>query len=211
MNFKTLAISTLALVSLQSQAALIIPIYKYILTDGKVVELMGENQSKGTAYYYDYALSKRVEVNLADASKETKQRMNGVKAGEFVAATTVKGETICTTYNVFENGMAYLGCRTGKKVSHNGPTRHQVGGYTAKTENLFAESKEVDGFKKGETVELLKQVDNMKVGKKVKITAIFNNGLVLVESANPFAKLDTSSTLLKTNVVVVSTRDLAKL
>ncbi len=211
MNFKTLAISTLALVSLQSQAALISPIYKYILTDGKVVELMGENQSKGTAYYYDYALSKRVEVNLADASKETKQRMNGVKAGEFVAATTVKGETICTTYNIFENGMAYLGCRTGKKVSHNGPTRHQVGGYTAKTENLFAESKEVDGFKKGETVELLKQVDNMKVGKKVKITAIFNNGLVLVESANPFAKLDTSSTLLKTNVVVVSTRDLAKL
>lgn len=211
MNFKTLAISALALVSLQSQAALISPIYKYILTDGKVVELMGENQSKGTAYYYDYALSKRVEVSLADASKETKERMNGVKAGEFVAATTDKGETICTTYNVFENGMAYLGCRTGKKVSHNGPTRHQVGGYTAKTENLFAESKEADGFKKGETVELLKQVDNMKVGKKVKIKAIFDNGLVLVESANPFAKLDTSSTLLKTNVVVVSTRDLGKL
>lgn len=211
MNFKTLAISALALISVQSQAALISPIYKYILTNGKVVELMGENQSKGTAYYFDYALSKRVEVNLEDASRETKKRINGVKAGEFVAATTDQGETICTTYNVFENGMAYLGCRTGKKVSHNGPTRHQVGGYTAKTENLLAELNEVDGFKKGETAELLKQVDNMKVGKKVKIKAIFSNGLVLVESANPLAKLDTSSTLLKTNVIVVSTRDLAKL
>src|SRR5690606_23306931 len=150
MNFKTLAISALALVSLQSQAALISPIYKYILTDGKVVELMGENQSKGTAYYYDYALSKRVEVSLADASRETKERLNGVKAGEFVAATTDKGETICTTYKVSDNGMAYQGCRTSLKVSHNGATRHQVGGYTAKTENRCGEAKEVDGFKTGQ-------------------------------------------------------------
>lgn len=211
MRLSTLAIATLTVLSLNSQAALIGPIHKYIHTSGKVVELHGINQAKGTAYYFDYQLSKRVEVSLADVSKETKSRINGIKAGEFVLAQTEQGETVCTTYNVFENGMSYLGCRTGKMMEHIGPARFAVGGYIADTKNIAGEVSEVSGFQKGEKVILLKAAGSLKSGKKVKIKAIFDDGVALVESANPLAALDTSSTLLKTNVEVVQLQDLQKI
>lgn len=204
MNFKTWALSTFALLSLQSHAGLIEPIYKYLHNSGKVVELQGVNQSKGTAYYYDYELGKRIQVSLADVSKETNERINGVMAGEFVLAETDQGETVCTTYNVFENGMSYLGCRTGKMMQNIGPSRHQLGGYIASTWEISGETLEAGGFRKGEKVRL-------KNGKKVKIKAIFFEGVALVEDANPLLLLDTSSTLLKTSVNVVHVRDLVKI
>lgn len=211
MRLSTLAITAVAVFSLNSQAALIGPIHKYIHTSGKVVELQGINQSKGTAYYFDYELGKRIVVSLGDVSKETKSRINGIKAGEFVLAQTEQGQTVCTTYNVFENGMSYLGCRTGKMMEHFGPSRFAVGGYIADTKEIGAEVSEVAGFQKGEKVILTKDAGYMKAGKKVKIKAIFEDGVALVESANPLAALDTSSTLLKTNVEVVQLQDLQEI
>lgn len=203
MNFKSIVFAALALTSLSSQAAIISKIYRYIHTSGIVVELQGIDESRGTAYYFDYLANKRVEVNLSDVSKETKKRMNGVSGGDFVFAYTDTGAQICTTYTVFENAMAHLGCRTGKELQNIGPLRLQVGSYTAKTENLLTSVQEVDGFSLGE-VALLK-------GKKIRVKAIFENGYVLTEPSSIFAKLDTSSTLLKTNVKIVTTRDLEKL
>lgn len=202
MKLKSLLFSGLMLATFTSSAAIISPIYRYILDSGKVVELQGENKAQDSAYYYDYLESKRVYVKLSEASIETKKRINGVRAGEFVAAKTNTGDQVCMTYNVFENGMAYLGCRTGNYLENIGPARHAVGGYTANTANILAEAKEVDGFSKGE-VALLN-------GKKVKILAIFENGLVLTHPASLLSKLDTSTDLLKTNVKIVKTQELEK-
>lgn len=203
MNLKAFIIAGLALSSLTSEAALISRIYKYIHTSGKVVELQGINEAKGTAYYFDYALGKRVAVNLSDVSKETKKTINGVKAGDFVFTYTDTGAQVCTTYTVFENGMAHLGCRTGAYLNTIGPARFQVASYTGHTENLKAPVKEVDGFSVGEKVRLN--------GKNVKIKVVFESGYALVEPASILAKLDTSSDLLKTNVKIVTTKDIEKL
>lgn len=202
MKLKSLLFSGLMLATFTSSATIISPIYKYILNSGKVVELQGENVAQDSAYYFDYEAGKRVYVKLSEASVQTKQRINGVRAGEFVAARTNTGDQVCLTYNVFENGMAYIGCRTGAYQENIGPTRYSVGGYTAHTSKILAEAKEVDGFSKGE-VALLN-------GKKVKILAIFENGLVLTHPASLISKLDTSSDLLKLNVKIVKTLDLEK-
>ncbi len=200
MNFKTMILAGLTFASISAQAALISPIYRYLHTSGKVVELQGVNESKGTAYYFDYQLGKRVTVNLSDVSKETKKTINGIKAGDLVFGYTDKGAQICTTYNVFENGKAYIGCRTGNFQNTIGPARYQVGGYIADTANLQASVKTVDGLSEGEVVRLN--------DKKVKIKSIFESGYALVESNYILSKLDTSGILLKTNVEIVSTKDL---
>ena len=202
MKLKSLIFSALMLATLSASAAIFSPIYTYILTSGAVVDLQGENEAQDSAYYFDYRSGKRVYVKLSEASVETKKRINGVKAGEFIAARTESGEQICMTYHVFENGMAHFGCRTGKFLENIGPTRFSISEYTAHTSNILSEAIEVDGFAKGE-VALLE-------GKKVKILAIFTNGLVLTHPASLISKLDTSSHLLKTNVKIVKTQDLEK-
>lgn len=203
MSFKSLIFAALAFTSLSSQAAFLSPIYRYILDSGRVVMLQGVNESRGTAWFYDYNLGQRVQVNLSEASKETNKKVNGIRVDDYIATTTVTGPQICKTYYVFENGMAQVGCRTGKYVSNIGPTRYEVASFTGSTKNLLAPVKEVDGFSLGE-VALLQ-------GRKVRVKAIFENSMVLVESANIFDKLDTSSLLLKTSVDITTTRDLEKL
>ena len=203
MNFKTIIFSALVLTAISAQAEFLTPIHNYILESGRVVMLQGINAARGTAWYYDNNINKRVQVNLSEVSKETKKKINGVGENDFVYTTTVAGPQICVTYYVFENGMANVGCRTGKILSNIGPSRYEVGSFTGSTKNLLAAVSDADGYSKGEVVLLN--------GQSVRIKAIYSNGYVLTESASALAKLDTSGALLKTNVKIVTTRDLEKL
>ena len=203
MNFKTIIFSALVLTTISAQAEFLTPIHNYILESGRVVMLQGINEARGTAWYYDNNINKRVQVNLSEVSKETKKKINGVGEKDFVYTTTVVGPQICVTYNVFENGMAHVGCRTGNIQTNIGPSRYEVGSFSGNTKNLLAAVNEANGYSKGE-VALLN-------GRSVRIKAIYSNGYVLAESASALAKLDTTSALLKLNVSIVTTRDLEKL
>ena len=203
MNFKTLVLAAMAFTTISAQAKFFTPIHNYILGSGKVVMLQGIKVSRGTAWYYDNDLNKRVSVNLSEVSKETKEKINGVKEDDFVYTTTKAGPQICIAYYVFENGMASLGCRTGKILDYYGPAKYQVATYSGSTKNLLAPVNEVDGYSKGETAIL--------DGQKVLIRAIYSNGYVLTETAFILSHIDTSSALSNASIQIVTTRDLQKL
>ena len=187
MNLKAIIFSAMVLTTISAQAEFLTPIHNYILTSGRVVMLQGINEAHGTAWYYDNNINKRVQVNLSEVSKETKKKINGVGENDFVYTTTVAGPQICVTYYVFENGMANVGCRTGKIVKNIGPSRYEVGSFSGSTKNLLAAVNEAYGYSQGEIATLK--------GSKVRIKAIYNNVYVLTESTNALDKPDTSSAL----------------
>lgn len=204
MKAKAFLALALCLSSLSSQAAVINKINRYLhIPTNRVVELDNINTQKGTATYFDYALGKRITVNLSDVSKETKTPQDGVKAGDYVFTYTDQGAQICKTWLVFENASAQIGCRSGQTSEMLGPTRMTLTSYIGKTKNLLLPTTEANGFSRGETV-LLKD-------KKMKIKEIFESGYVLLISANVLTKLDTTESIIKVSSKIVHVNDIQKL
>lgn len=204
MNAKFFLAATIALSALSSQAAIISKNYRYLhIPTNRVVELDNINTKTGTATYFDYVTSKRVEVNLSDVSKETKVAQNGISGGQYVFTFTDQGAQICKTWMLFENGSAHLGCRTGDTFGHLGPTRMTIASYIGNTKFLQKAVKESNGFSQGESV-LLKD-------KKMKIQEIFESGYVLLVPASILTKLDTTETIMKTSTKIVHVNEIQKL
>ena len=203
MNLKAIILSAMVLTTASAQAKFLKPIHNYILESGKVVLLQGINESRGTAWYFDNDLNKRVQVNLSEVSKESKKKINGVSGNDYVFTTTNKGPQICLTYHVFENGMAQLGCRTGKILDYYGPEKYELATYSGSTLNLLASENEVNGFSKNEEVLLN--------GRKVSIKGIYSNGYALTETVYIFSHLDTTKSIANSSIEIVNTSDLQKL
>ncbi len=203
MNFKAIILSTLVLTTASAQAGFLTPIHNYILKSGKVVLLQGIKESRGTAWYFDNDLNKRVKVDLTEVSKETKNKVNGVGADDYVYTTTNKGPQICLTYHVFENGMSQMGCRTGKILDYYGPQKYEVAAYSGSTKNVLPSLSEMNGFSKNEIV--------MLNGRKVQIKGIYSNGYVLTETVFILSKYDNTKSISNASIEIVTTNDLDKL
>lgn len=203
MSIKLAIFAALALTSISSHAKFLTPISNYILESGKVVMLQSVNEARGTAWYYDNKFNKRVKVDLSEASKETKKKINGIGKADYVYAITDLGSQICLTYHVFENGMASIGCRIGQIPGYVGTQKYKTATYSTNTNNLLASVDEVDGFSINETVTLN--------GREVRILALYSNGYALTEAAYIFSELDKTKTIVNKNIEITTTRNLEKL
>lgn len=185
--------------------------YNYLnIQTGEMIDLIKKNEAEGTGVYYDYRESRKKTVSLSLLSKETDKQLNGVKTGEMILVKWDKDLKPCQVYHLFENGVARIGCQTGRVSANIGVDRHLLGSYNVDTEIVIAEVKAAEGFKKNERVILRKQAGDLESGTTVKIEAIFNNGDVLVQKAG-LNLLDTSGVLLKrSGVAKVSLKDIEK-
>lgn len=199
-------ILTAALTLISSQA---VHAYDYIISEGIVVETHLDKKT-GKITYFDYRDHKRKTVEPSNIAKEIKGGIDGIKQGDHVLFNQ-QDVNFCAVFHVFENGMAYVGCQnTNKPMQNLGlPRPEQLRGVVP-TKELTAEVPAMDGFKKGETVTLLKDFGNLKCGTTVVIEAIHTNGEALVQKKGVAYYVDTSGLHLKYNIERVPLADLAK-
>lgn len=183
--------------------------YDYIISQGIMVDTY-VNKKTGKITYYDYRDGKKKTVEPSDIAKEIEGGMDGIKQGDHVLYHQ-QNVNFCAVFHVFENGLAYVGCQnTGKDMPGIGlPRPEQLRGFVP-TKELTAEVPSMDGFKKGETVTLLKDAGNLKCGTTVVIEAIHTNGEALIQKKGAAYFLDTSGLHLKYNIERVPLTDLAK-
>lgn len=187
--------------SQSSRADIISKNYYYFHTPShKMIDPYNFNDDTKTAEYFDYQDGRRKTVNISDLSKETKKPINGVKAGH-LALIDKDGHKFCEAFNVFENGIAYVGCQTNETSGQRS--------YYVLTEQLTGEVKKADGFKKKNIVTLLKNTGKINAGSKVRIEALFPNGEALIQKVG-VDFIDTSSLRLKFNIERVQINDLEK-
>lgn len=199
-----------ALISNANAGGFIGRVDHYIETrTGNVVEISSNDIEKdGTASFFDYSIHAKRTVNINDYSKNTRMEIAGVKAGEKILARTLKqnsnSETVsryCEVFYLFENKMAYVGCKATEADRINGyalPNRFDF--IVNNVENVTAEVSELDGFKKGEVAELRINTKSAKALERLKILVIFANGEVLAQKAG-LNVLDTSGILYKHGAV----------
>ena len=185
--------------------------WRYIHNEtGMQIELNNINEQNGTATYFDYRDSKKVVVKLSDVSREVDEGVAGVKAGSFVLVNFGNNDIrTCQTYRVFENGIARIGCQTGKIRKNIGVDRPQVGQYNVNAHEVMAEVETFEGFTKKEKATLTAASGNLEAGTTVRIEALFPNGEAFVQKFGANL-LDTSGLMLKKNIERVSLRDLDK-
>lgn len=197
--------ATLTLIGSQAVYA-----YDYIISQGTMADTYLDKKT-GKITYFDYRDHKRKTVEPSDIAKEVKKGgLDGIKQGDHVLYNQ-QNVNFCAVFHVFENGMAYVGCQnTAKGMGNLGlPRPEQLRGFVS-TKELTAEVPAMDGFKKGETVTLLKDSGNLKCGSTVVIEAIHTNGEALVQKKGAAYFLDTSGLHLKYNIERVPLADLAK-
>lgn len=192
----------------------------YIVEKTQEVIAIGSNSisDNGVAEYYDYKESKRKTIDISEVSKSTKKEIAGVKAGEVILLTTgvanSPGETIsryCQVFNLFENSMAFVGCKTYEEDNKEGViVATRLDFVVGNVNSVVAEVESLDGIKKGETVELAVNTKNAKAGRNVKVLAIFANGEALVQKVG-LSFLDTSGIVYQAVVDRVQLSDLSKL
>ena len=216
--FMLSVLSTVVLVQAVSAREWVSKVRKYIHKDNsQIIELGGWDLSEDgkTNKFFNYKTGKREVVLMEDYVIETYNEIAGVKAGEYLLVDTLLGnsktETInrfCQVYNLFENKKAYVGCRSyeADRIPGYGlPQRFDF--IINNVENTVAEVESVDGIKKGTVAELAVETETIKLGKNVRVLAVFANGEALVEKVG-FGYLDTSTVIYKGNVEKVKVSDL---
>lgn len=193
---------------------------KYIeVANGNVIEIASNEIEDGVAEFYDYGTRQRRTINMSEVSKSTREEIAGVQAGEAILVTTrldnvrnVRNQTVnryCQVFYVFENKQAYVGCKSSEADRIPGYQLPERFDYIVNVEHVTAEVESLDGFKKGESVELNIETRNIKAQRKVRILAIFANGEALVQK-DGFSRLDTSGILHKSGIERVNLSDLSK-
>lgn len=218
---KTLLLSlmTVSLMTTAQSKGLIGVIDTYIIEkSGQVIDVASNEISEnGMAKYYDYKTNKRKTIDLSELSKSTKKEIAGVKAGEYILLTTKVANSselisrYCEVYNVFENSMAEVGCKTYAQDNEKKILETIRLDYIVKNvRSVIAEVESLNGVKKGEAMELRVDTPSAKVGRNVRVLVIFANGEALVQKIG-FGLLDSSSILYKTSVDRVRVSDLSKI
>lgn len=203
-----------SLTTLNAHAALFEKIYHYIeINSGKVVELSAYDidKEKQTGTYFDYAEGKKFTVNMSELSKETREEINGVRAGKMILIPFQKEVKACAVYYLFENGMAEIGCQTGAIVKNIGMDRPERRIYIAKNveqNGIIAEVDSLNGISKKAHATLKTKTGSLLEGEKVRVEVIFANGEALVQKMG-LNLLDTSEVIMKFNIERVNLSDLS--
>lgn len=216
--FMLSVLSTAMLVQSASAREWVSKVRKYIHKDtNQIIELGGWDLSEDgkTNKHSNYKTGKREVVQMEDYVIDTYGEIAGVSPGEYILVDTLVGnsktETInrfCQVYNLFENKKAYVGCRTYEADRIPGYRLPERLDYIIhNVEQVVAQVESVDGIQKGTIAELAVETETIKLGKNVRVLAVFANGEALVERAG-FGFLDTSSIVYKGNVEKVKVSDL---
>lgn len=186
---------------------------KYINNNtNEVIEIGSNDIENGRATYFNYASGKKETVQMSDVAKSTRNAVDGVKAGEIVLANVNNTLRYCDVIYVFENAKAQLFCKVTEK---DGDFVYyiQTPRYRVTINDLSILTKEVPtlhGFSKGDSVELQAKSEKYEIGKKLKITAIFENGDALVETPTSHFFRSQNATIQRGAVEKVSLDVLAK-
>lgn len=209
-----MALAALTLFSANSYAnpffSKIVP-YVNIKT-GEVIELsdFDIDQGNGSATYFSYKEGRKIKIALNEISKQTKSEIAGVKAGEMILIQTTNSLKPCAVWNVFENGMARIGCQSGKIIERIGVDRPQILSYTLLAidqPGVIAEVESLNGVNKFDRGSLTVDAGVLKAGTKIRVEAIFANGEAMVQKMG-INFLDTSGLLMKYNVEKINLSDL---
>lgn len=208
---KTLLSAMVLLMALDSQANIFSSRESYIHNQTQArMELTNVDQESQTARYYDHAEGKTKTISLSEVSKATKEEIDGVRSGNMVLVRfTENSYRACEVWDLYSNGIAHIGCQTGKIREEGLIRRQEVGSYTASTDLMIKEVSSLEGFKKKETVRLLRDVGDLKEGDTVKIEHIFASGSAMIQKKG-FNFIDTSSLLMKEQVQIVDLKDLSQ-
>ncbi|NOT78512.1 MAG: hypothetical protein HOP07_05865 [Bacteriovoracaceae bacterium] len=192
---------------------------KYIVVKtNKIIDIGTHDISddEQSANPYDYSTGKKINLQMSEVSKSTREEIAGVKAGEMVLINTGVASKInetvtryCEVYYLFENKQAYIGCKTYAIDAVNGYQTPQRLDYIINNveQGVVAEIETAAGFTKGEVAELKIDTKNAKAGRNVKILAIFANDEVLVQKYG-FNVLDTGPIVYKSSVDKINIADL---
>lgn len=215
-----LALMTLSFVSSVQAKAFFGTMDYYIVEKTKEIIEIGSNDisEDGVATYFDYKKSKRLKIDISEVSKSTRKEIAGVAAGETILLTTgvANSDTesisrYCQVFNLFENSMAYVGCKTYEEDNKKGIIKAtRLDFIISDVKLVVAEVASLDGIKKGEIAELRINTKSAKAGRNVKVLAIFANGEALVQKLG-FGLIDTSGIVNKLSVDRVLLSDLNKL
>lgn len=206
---KFFMVAALLGLSINTEAAFIARIYKYInIKTGELIEASVNDIEDDQVKYFDYSDSKRKKVPLIDLSKQTNDRIAGVKAGELVLVPFGKETKPCEVYYVFANGMARIGCQTGKMLGNISIDRPAIGQFNLNhVANVIPEVATLDGRNKKDYAVMSINIGKLKAGANVRIEAIFANGEALVQKMN-ISFLDSSGVIRKHNIERVKLEDL---
>lgn len=215
-----LTLMTVSFISSVQAKSLFGTIDSYIIEKTNQVIQVASNEisDDGVVSYFDYKEGKRKTINRSEISKSTLKEIAGVKIGEVILLNTGVAnsatETItryCQVFNVFENSMAYVGCKTYAEDNKAGVIKAtRLDFIVNNVESVVAEVSSSEGIKKGEIAELRINTKSAKAGRNVKVLAIFANGEALVQKVG-FSFLDTSSIVYQSSVDRVQLSDLSKL
>lgn len=158
--------------------------------------------------YYDYAAKDYLRVNLNDVSPETKEAVKGVKQHHYALMNDQGTNRPCMVWHVFEDGGAYVGCRTGEGSRRPGLARPQVLNRSLNSHYLMGEIPEYRGLKKNQVVKLTIPGDPECETEEVRIEALFANGQAFVQKTGFFISLDTSEPIMKYQAKMVKISDL---
>ena len=153
----------------------------------------------------------RVIIVMPESMSQERRALIKAYGAELVltdAATGMKG-AIAKAEEI-RNEIGELGFIPQQFVNPANPSKH----YQTTAKEIFSDLPDLDAFVVGVgTGGTITGFGNYAKdnGKNVKIKVVFESGYALVEPASILAKLDTSSDLLKTNVKIVTTKDIEKL
>lgn len=212
----SILLAALILSMTNAEAKFFSRIDKYInIKTNEVIEL-SENDidtEKDTATYYSYSERIRKTAKLADLSKSTTEEISGVRQMEFLLADNLDGQTICQVWHLFENGSAYVGCRTGKRMQNIGMPRPGTANGILSSVNhpsVVVEVDELNDFRSQDIAQLTEDTQQNVAGTTVRIEAVFANGEALIQKRG-LNLLDTSGLLLKYSVEKVRLDQLKKI
>ncbi len=200
-----LSLMTIAFISQAQAKSFFGRVDKYIMKNNQIIEIGSNDIENGKGIYYDYRDGKRKSIEMSEVSKSTDKEIAGVQIGEIILLNTgiandKTGGIInryCSVFSVFENGLAYVGCKTYKEDNANGQIATDRLDFIVSlgNVNVTPEIAELEGVKKGD-YRTVHNSSDIKIGTKVKVLAIFDNGEVLVQKAG-FNILDTSGIINK--------------
>lgn len=206
---KILLSALVLLISVESQAERISKRYSFIHHETHArIKLTKIDQENQTAQYYDQNDGKIRTISLSEVSQETFEPVDGVKTGNMVLVKFEKNVLKpCEVWYLYTNGLAQVGCQTGKYSKPAPIARPELAEYTVTTDAMVKEATSLEGFKKKDKVTLMADVGDLKKGDRVRIEHLFKNGTAMIQKMG-LNLVDTSGLLLKYKVQVVELKDL---
>jgi hypothetical protein len=207
---KNLLTAVFMILAFEAKADLIKTNYNYLNTQNlQRVQFSNIDEASGKATYFSYAQEKYVDVNFADYSRETFDSINGVKQNDVVLFKVGESLKLCKVWYLFENGVASIGCISGKQyINEIGLYNAVIQGHSAHSEDLIKTvNGPLEGVSVNEKFRLTKAVGDLEKGDKVRVEHLFENGYAMIQKVG-LNLIDISDPLRKTKVQAIDLKDL---